>query len=123
MIKKIILCLALLTALLPVLFASAMSFEKAAYEEFYRYFDFKNLLTDGETISTATITVKDAIAGTDVTSSMVSNVAPYSGTMVIYKIKGGTAGHSYAVTIRITTTNNQKFSNDYHETFICMVKR
>ncbi len=100
-----------------------MSFEKASYEEFYRYFDFKNLLSNTETISTASATVTDISTGTDVSSSMISDVGSYGGTQVVYKIKGGTVGKTYAIKIMVVTSNDQKFTNDYHEQLFCIIRR
>jgi hypothetical protein len=102
---------------------SAASFEKAAYEQFFRYVDFSNILQTGETISIASVTVTDVSTGADTSSSMVSGVAPYDDTMVIYMIKGGTAGHRYTVTIHVVTSLGQQFSNNYHEQLECIVRR
>ena len=98
-------------------------FEKAAWEEFYRYYDFKNVLADGETVDAANVIITELPSKKDMSSDMVEDVGPYQNTMARYKIKGGAAGKQYSVTVHITTSTGQKFSNDYHEVLTCQVKR
>lgn len=115
----------LLTALIFCMLghvAFAASFDKAAYEEFYRYYEFKNIMGAQETVSSATVIIRDATTGADMSSSMVSDVSA-DKTSVIYKIKGGSPGHSYTVTVRVVTSSGQKFSNDYQELLLCVVRR
>ena len=86
-------------------------FEKYTYEEVYRYYEFartdgKDGLASGETISTATVTIADD-AGVDASAAMISNVTPTS-TMVSYKLKAGTAGEDYVLTVKAVTSNGQK---------------
>lgn len=67
--------------------------------------DFANLLDTGETISTATVTVRTA-QGVDA-AAMKSGAADISGTVVRQLITGGTAGMSYKVGFTITTSAGQ----------------
>ena len=41
---------------------------------------------------------------------MVSEVAPYNQTSVLYNLKGGTPGKSYFLEFQVITSNNQKLS-------------
>ena len=94
-----------------------MFIEKRASEAFYRYHQFKR--TDGngwlgtlETVSSCSVMVLDS-SNANVSSSMVDNVAPYSNTQVIYRLKGGTAGKSYTVIINIVTSDANVFEDSF----------
>jgi hypothetical protein len=87
-------------------------FEKYAYEEVYRYYEFertdgKDGLAESETISTQAVTCEDE-NGVDCTSTMISNASIVDGTMVKYLLKAGTAGQSYTVIVKVVTSNGQK---------------
>jgi hypothetical protein len=88
-------------------------FEKYDSEEpfLYRQFrraDGKGWINSSETITgTPTVTCVEKVTGTDRSSEMISNVAVYADTYVIFKLKGGTAGLFYMVAITIVTPNTQ----------------
>lgn len=89
---------------------------KTAYEEFFRYHEFKRpdgkgWLADEETISTAAVTIIEKETGQDVSASMVSSVSTYGNTKVKYMLKAGAAGKTYIATIKITTSTGQKFED------------
>lgn len=83
---------------------------KTIYEEYFRYHNFASWLTTGEIVQTATVTVTEK-DGTDVSSSMVSDVGPYDSTKVKYKIKGGAADKIYIISIKIVSSNGQKLED------------
>lgn len=87
--------------------------EKTAYEELFRTCEFKRSdgqgwLTDSETITTAEVLVIDRGSETDMSATMISNVAPYNSTQVRYKLKGGVFGKRYHLKVRGITSNGQK---------------
>jgi len=89
---------------------------KSAYEEFFRYHEFKRpdgkgWLGDEETASTAAVTIFEKDSGQDLSASMISAVSPYGNTKVKYMIKAGTAGKIYTIKIKITTSMGQKFED------------
>lgn len=81
--------------------------ERIFYQHQFRRTDGRGWLNADETIATATATVTDIATGADVTAAMISNVAPYGDTSVRYQLAAGTAGHTYRITITITTSNGQ----------------
>lgn len=90
-----------------------INFQKYAYEELWRYYAFaradgKDGLITGEELSTVAVTCLDS-TGTDKSSTMISDAAVHTTkTTAIYKLKGGTAGETYTVVVKVTTTNGQK---------------
>lgn len=96
-----------------------MIITKQAYEEFWRYHEFlrsdnKGWLASGETVSTCAVLVKDKASGEDVSATMVSGAVPNGTpqTQVKYYLKGGVAGTTYIVEIRIVTSTGQKFEDE-----------
>jgi hypothetical protein len=90
-----------------------VDFQKYAYEEVYRYYEFKRSdgkdgLATGETISTPAVTCKDATTGTDCSADMISNVSVVNSTQVVYKLKSGTVGSTYTVEVKALTSSGQK---------------
>ena len=88
--------------------------EKAAYEEMWRYIQFQRAdgdgwITEGETISSCTVTIIDLADGSNTSTAMKSDATPYSNTKIKFFLKAGTAGHNYLITIKIVTSNSQKF--------------
>jgi hypothetical protein len=90
---------------------------KKAYEEFFRYHQFRR--TDGkgwlgatETISTPAVTVAEKLTGADRSSTMISDVSVDSDTKVKYKLKAGTSGVDYLITIKVTSSLGNKFQDD-----------
>jgi len=88
--------------------------EKTAYEELFRTCEFKRPDAQGwlnalETIASAEVIVIERGTGTDVSATMVSDVAPYNSTQVKYKLKGGVSGKRYDIRVKGITSNSQKF--------------
>jgi len=91
---------------------------KTVYEEFYRAHDFSEWLTgSGSTngqgnlsISSVTAKILDS-SGQDQSSSMLSNVQAYNQTQVLYRLKGGTSGGLYTLTLQIVDSSGQKFED------------
>jgi hypothetical protein len=87
-------------------------FEKYAYEEVFRYYEFKRTdgkdgLATGETITAHTVTCADA-DGLDCSAAMISSTSVVDDTRVTYKLKAGEAGETYTVTVTATTSAGQK---------------
>ena len=87
-------------------------FTKYAYEEVWRYYEFKRTdgkdgLAGGETLSTAAVTCLDE-ALADQSATMISDVTITASTMVVYKLKAGTAGQAYQVIVKVVTSTGQK---------------
>lgn len=87
--------------------------EKTVYEEIFRTCEFKRpdgqgWLNDLETITTCEVKCYEAGVGTDVSATMLSDVAVYNTTQVKYKLKAGEAGKQYYLKVRATTSNGQK---------------
>ncbi len=90
-----------------------IAIEKTAYEEIFRTCEFKRpdgqgWLNDTETISTAAVLAVEKVTGTDVSATMISDVAPYNSTQVKYKLKAGVFGKIYYIKVRGATSNGQK---------------
>lgn len=72
-------------------------------------FDFAKLLAVGETLSTATASMR-CTAGVDVApAAMISGQAVISGTSVKQTLIGGVAGCTYLFGIQVTTSAGQTF--------------
>jgi hypothetical protein len=90
---------------------------KYPYEEIFRYRQFRRAdgsgwLNSSETLTgTPTVTVKEATSGVDRTQEMISDVAVYDTTQVIYFLKGGTANTLYIITIQVVSSNGQRFED------------
>lgn len=84
---------------------------KPVYNEEFRMFDFSPQLTDGETLSAVEVKIITS-QGEDLSATMISDVAPYNGTSVRYKIKGGVSGQTYNRVFRVTTSNGQKLEDE-----------
>jgi hypothetical protein len=84
---------------------------KTAYEEHFRTHQFrrpdgKGWLNEAETVASCTVTV----TGSD-SALVVSSVAPYNNTMVSYQLSGGTSGVIYRLSIKVITSNGQRFED------------
>ncbi len=93
--------------------ATMIAFQKYAYEEVFRYYEFarddgKDGLASGETLSSQTVTCTEKIAGTDRTVTMISDTSIIDSTKVSYKLKAGAAGTIYYVDVRVVTSSGQK---------------
>jgi len=79
-------------------------------EEIYYGIDFAPLLDIGETVSSATTSIR-VISGTDAApSGMLSGAPIIAGSIVNQLIVGGIAGSNYKVGISITTSIGQVFT-------------
>ena len=92
-------------------------FTKYAYEEIFRYFQFKRPdgqdgLGAAEILSSQAVTCAEKETLVDTTATMISDTGIYDNTQVIYKIKGGTVGKSYYVYVRAITSTGQKLEGD-----------
>lgn len=91
----------------------AADFTKYAYEEVFRYFEFrrgdgKDGLADGETLSAQAVTCVGKGTSTDYTSAMIASTSIVNQTQVKYLLKAGTLGRNYHVIVKVTTSNSQK---------------
>lgn len=78
-------------------------------EDIYYGHDFANLLAAGETISSASATMR-VITGTDLTpSAMLSGTPVVSGTTVKHKVIDGVAGNTYMFAVTVVTSAGQTF--------------
>lgn len=82
--------------------------KKTMYEEFYRYHDFSLWLEEEEGISFADV---KAYHEDNEQQDMLSDIGIYNQKLVRFRIKGGQAGKQYRVSIKIITTNGQKFED------------
>lgn len=90
-----------------------VAFQKYAYEERYRFYEFARTdgldgLAAGEEIESHTVACAEKVSGTDRTAAMISNTSVLNGTQVTYLLKGGTAGTIYVITITAVTIFGQK---------------
>jgi len=67
--------------------------------------DFSNLLDTGETISTATVSIRNAAGVAQ--AAMLSGSPTNSSGIVRQLITGGTAGMAYKISFTITTSTGQ----------------
>lgn len=84
---------------------------KQSYEEFNVTVDFSNVLSTGETLSAATVTVTLQGSTTDYTSDMAGTPS-IDGNTVVCLIKGGTNTYKYNASYRVETDASQKFEAD-----------
>ena len=82
-------------------------FYKYPEEKFTIEKSFSDDLTDGDTLSSATITIEDD-EGTDTTSSMISNTS-VSSPNVSFDIAGGIADVTYTIKIKAESTNGYTY--------------
>ena len=74
--------------------------------------DFATDTVTGETISSATITIKDS-AGVDVTASMVTGSPVISGVKVSSIFKAGTDGEEYHVQVLAVGSTGATYDADF----------
>jgi len=86
-------------------------FLKRAYEEFFRYHDFTSWLDTEVNLSSGEVIVKNKVSGTDVSTTMVSDVSVYQNKKIKYKIKAGASSQAYIVAIRAIDSNGQKWED------------
>lgn len=87
------------------------TFTKQPSEIFTVTMDFSRRLAESETISTKTVTAIITTTLTDATDTVISSSA-IDGTDVDVKVKGGTTGLSYKITIVITTSTGNVFEDE-----------
>jgi hypothetical protein len=83
---------------------------KPVYNDEWRVFDFSTLLAVGETVTTAGIVV-NAVDGTDMSTSMVSDVQPYQSSGIVYKLRGGVSRHVYTRHFQVVTNYGNKLED------------
>lgn len=92
---------------------------KRSYEAFFVFVNFRRtdgngwLAADEAITGTPSVTVKEKSTQTDVSSDMADNVSAQDGTIAKHRIKGGTAGKTYVVSVKIETDKTQKFEFKY----------
>jgi hypothetical protein len=74
---------------------------KQSAEKHSRKHDFTRDLPQSSSIASFTVTVKEVIAGTDTTATMVEAVTS-SGVYGYYRLKGGVSGSDYLVSLKMT---------------------
>ena len=89
--------------------------EKPAFNDEWRTMEFRRpdglgQLSSTETVQSAAVICRERTTGSQPIVSMVSEVAPYNQTSVLYNLKGGTPGKSYFLEFQVITSNNQKLS-------------
>jgi hypothetical protein len=93
-------------------------FEKPDYNEEFRTCDFSTILEVTDTVTAGDAVILDTL-GVDVSATMLSDISIASGNKgVRYKLKGGTAGKKYTLSVQITTSSNQKFEEPFT---VCIV--
>jgi hypothetical protein len=86
---------------------------KQVYDEEYRICDFSSLLDTLDIVTSQAVTIVDG-SGTDCSATMISEVALYVGSKSVrYKLKGGTSGKFYMLSVKVTTASNQKFNEPF----------
>jgi hypothetical protein len=96
----------------------AQQIDKPDYNEEFRTCDFSTILEVTDTVSAAFAVILDK-TGADVSAAMLSNVTVAVGNKgVRYKLKGGTAGEKYTLSIQVETASLQKFEEPFT---VCIV--
>lgn len=83
---------------------------KTLYEKLPSSWDFAANLSQGETITLVSVTAMNLHTGADSTAGVIStNPAPgVSGSQVTFWVEGGAAGDRHAVSIKVTTSQDQQ---------------
>ena len=93
-----------------------MSFDgtivKQPYELFPIDVDFAARLVVGETISTKTVTARDASTQADTSGTVLVGGSSISGTKIVQKVQAGAHGERHIVTFRIETSLANKYEAD-----------
>jgi len=87
------------------------TFTKQPSETFSVTLDFSKRLGTDETISTRTVTAVINGTSTDSTSTVI-NSSSISGTVIYVKVKAGTTGTVYKITVSITTSSSNVFEDE-----------
>jgi hypothetical protein len=88
----------------------AHTLTKQSSEVFTFTLDFGKMLASNETISTKTVGAIISETLTDATSTVISSSA-ISGSNIQVKVKGGTIGTIYKITIQIITSTGNVFED------------
>lgn len=83
---------------------------KPEYNDEWRVFDFTPQLAAGESVIAAEVVVT-AVDGTDTSADMISDVAPYQSTGIVYKLKGGISGRVYTRHFRVVTSSGNRLED------------
>jgi hypothetical protein len=92
-----------------------LQIEKPSYNDEWRTLQFRRpdgagQLGDAETVTACEVSCIERSTGTDRSAAMISEAAPYDQTQVRYRLKGGTRGTLYELTVGITTSTGQKLA-------------
>lgn len=87
---------------------------KQSYEEYFIRMDFTDVITDSDTIASATVTATDPSPGeggeSDVTNTITDPAKQdIDGTVVNIWVRAGTSGKTYTITCKIVTVAGEKF--------------
>ena len=87
----------------------AHTFTKQPSEIFTVSMDFSRRLVSGETLSSKTVTA--TAGGQDATSTVIDS-SSIDGTDVDVKVKAGSDGTDYKITIKVTTSTGNVFEDE-----------
>lgn len=86
---------------------------KQPWEQYFVRFDFTEYLGATETMTAATVTAVDLVAGTDVSSTLLNSAKQSYGNGQVYAwVQAGATGKEYKITCRVTTTEGSKYELD-----------
>lgn len=86
---------------------------KQPYEEFPVDLNFAPRLAVGETIDPGpTVTARNAESGADTSGAFLAGSPTVSGSKVVQKCRAGAAGERHIVTVRIVTSNANKYEGE-----------
>jgi len=86
------------------------TFTKQPSEEFTIAIDFTGRMATGETVASAVVTAADS-AGTDATATVIES-SSVSTPSVLVRVKAGTDGANYKITIVATTATAEVYEAD-----------
>lgn len=86
-------------------------FVKQPWEERYCIFDLSDTLAEGDTVDTID-SVKVLLAGVDQAAMVGATAVDATRTKVTAIIKGGTAGQTYWVRVRVIAASGDKIEDD-----------
>ena len=78
---------------------------KQPFEEYFIKFDFSEDISASDSVASGSVTIIDTADDSSTASTMLDNTKDYAdGDDYYVWIKGGTDGHVYQITCKITTT-------------------
>jgi hypothetical protein len=86
----------------------AGTISKTDWEVLDRSVDFSLVAPSGTTMSIVSVTASDS-QGLDVTSLIISGYPSVQGFVVNFRVVGGSEGKTYAVSVKVQTSDGQKF--------------